>query len=76
MAMGCQPEIVVFDEPTTALDVTTQIEVLSAIKEAVRARASAAIYITHDLAVVAQVCLLYTSPSTRDGLLDRKKSSA
>ena len=55
MAMGCQPEIVVFDEPTTALDVTTQIEVLSAIKEAVRARASAAIYITHDLAVVAQV---------------------
>ena len=55
MAMGCQPEIVGFDEPTTALDVTTQIEVLSAIKEAVRARASAAIYITHDLAVVAQV---------------------
>ena len=55
MAMGCQPEIVVFDEPTTALDVTTQIEVLRAIKEAVRARASAAIYITHDLAVGAQV---------------------
>ena len=55
MAMGCQPEIVVFDEPTTALDVTTQIEVLAAIKEAVHARGSAAIYITHDLAVVAQV---------------------
>lgn len=44
-----------FDEPTTALDVTTQIEVLSTIKEAVRARGVAAIYITHDLAVVAQV---------------------
>jgi len=55
MAMGCQPDIVVFDEPTTALDVTTQIEVLAAIKEAVHARGSAAIYITHDLAVVAQV---------------------
>ena len=55
MAMGCQPEIVVFDEPTTALDVTTQIEVLAAIKEAVHARGSAAIYITPDLAVVAQV---------------------
>ncbi|HCV20690.1 MAG TPA: ABC transporter [Gammaproteobacteria bacterium] len=55
MAMGCQPEIVVFDEPTTALDVTTQIEVLAAIKEAVHTRGSAAIYITHDLAVVAQV---------------------
>ena len=55
MAMGCQPEIVVFDEPTTALDVTTQIEVLAAIKEAVHSRGSAAIYITHDLAVVAQV---------------------
>ena len=55
MAMGCQPEIEVFDEPTTALDVTTQIEVLAAIKEAVHTRGSAAIYITHDLAVVAQV---------------------
>ena len=55
MAMGCEPEIVVFDEPTTALDVTTQIEVLAAIKEAVRARGVSAIYITHDLAVVAQL---------------------
>jgi peptide/nickel transport system ATP-binding protein len=55
MAMGCDPGLVIFDEPTTALDVTTQIEVLSTIKEAVRARGVAAIYITHDLAVVAQV---------------------
>ncbi len=46
---------IIFDEPTTALDVTTQIEVLSTIKEAVRARGVSAIYITHDLAVVAQV---------------------
>ena len=55
MAMGCDPRLIVFDEPTTALDVTTQIEVLSTIKEAVRARGVAAIYITHDLAVVAQL---------------------
>ena len=45
----------IFDEPTTALDVTTQIDVLAAIKEAIRDTEVAAIYITHDLAVVAQV---------------------
>ncbi len=55
MALGSSPDIIIFDEPTTALDVTTQIEVLSAIKEAVKARHVAAIYITHDLAVVAQM---------------------
>ncbi len=55
MAMSCQPDIIVFDEPTTALDVTTQIEVLAAIKNITRQFDSAAIYITHDLAVVAQL---------------------
>lgn len=55
MAMACDPDIIVFDEPTTALDVTTQIEVLAAIKEAIQLRNTAALYITHDLAVVAQV---------------------
>lgn len=55
MAMACSPDIIVFDEPTTALDVTTQIEVLGAIKEAIEAYNTAAIYITHDLAVVAQI---------------------
>ncbi|NIQ38027.1 MAG: nickel ABC transporter ATP-binding protein NikE [Proteobacteria bacterium] len=55
MAMACQPDIIVFDEPTTALDVTTQIEVLAAIKNITRQFDSAAIYITHDLAVVAQL---------------------
>lgn len=55
MALGSDPDIVIFDEPTTALDVTTQIEVLGAIKEAVKARNVAAIYISHDLAVVAQM---------------------
>ena len=55
MALCPRPELVVFDEPTTALDVTTQIEVLAAIKEAIHDTGVAALYITHDLAVVAQV---------------------
>jgi peptide/nickel transport system ATP-binding protein len=55
MSMSCRPDLIVFDEPTTALDVTTQIEVLAAIKNVVRQFHTAAIYITHDLAVVAQM---------------------
>jgi peptide/nickel transport system ATP-binding protein len=55
MAMSCGPDLIIFDEPTTALDVTTQIEVLAAIKDLVRESHTAAIYITHDLAVVAQM---------------------
>ncbi|MBV8531279.1 MAG: ABC transporter ATP-binding protein [Candidatus Eremiobacteraeota bacterium] len=55
MAMASRPDLIVFDEPTTALDVTTQIEVLAAIKSVVRQFQTAAIYITHDLAVVAQM---------------------
>jgi len=54
MAMSCRPDLIIFDEPTTALDVTTQIEVLAAIRDIVRQFDTAAIYITHDLAVVAQ----------------------
>lgn len=55
MAMACKPDLIVFDEPTTALDVTTQIGVLAAIRQAVEATGTAGIYITHDLAVVAQM---------------------
>ncbi|WP_099824940.1 ABC transporter ATP-binding protein [Oceaniglobus indicus] len=55
MAMSCRPDLIVFDEPTTALDVTTQIEVLAAIRRIVDEFDTAAIYITHDLAVVAQM---------------------
>ena len=55
MALCPKPDLVIFDEPTTALDVTTQIDVLAAIKEAIRDTQVAALYITHDLAVVAQV---------------------
>ena len=55
MAMSCGPDLIIFDEPTTALDVTTQIEVLKTIKEIVTDSNVAALYITHDLAVVAQL---------------------
>ncbi len=55
LALCPEPDLVVFDEPTTALDVTTQIDVLAAIKDAIRDTGVAALYITHDLAVVAQV---------------------
>ncbi len=55
MALVPEPDLIIFDEPTTALDVTTQIDVLAAIKKAIRNTGVAALYITHDLAVVAQV---------------------
>ncbi|ULB10999.1 ABC transporter ATP-binding protein [Cereibacter azotoformans] len=55
MAMICNPALIVFDEPTTALDVTTQVEVLISIRKVIAEFGVAAIYITHDLAVVAQI---------------------
>lgn len=55
MAMSCRPDVLVLDEPTTALDVTTQIEVLILLKSLIHQYNTAALYITHDLAVVAQV---------------------
>ena len=55
MAMSARPDLIIFDEPTTALDVTTQVNVLAAMREAVDRFNTAAIYITHDLAVVAQM---------------------
>ena len=55
MAMSSNPMLLILDEPTTALDVTTQIEVLSAFKDLIRVQKAAVIYVTHDLAVVAQI---------------------
>ena len=55
MAMACMPDFLVLDEPTTALDVTTQIEVLKAVGDVIREKGTGAIYVTHDLSVVAQV---------------------
>ena len=55
MAMSSKPDLIIFDEPTTALDVTTQVNVLATIRSIVKEHQTAAIYITHDLAVVAQM---------------------
>lgn len=55
MALIGGPKLVIFDEPTTALDVTTQIEVLRAFKSVMKAGAMAGVYVSHDLAVVAQI---------------------
>ncbi|MCM3274470.1 hypothetical protein M3691_37790, partial [Paenibacillus elgii] len=49
------PELVILDEPTTALDVTTQIDVLQAFKRVIRRYGMSAVYVSHDLAVVAQM---------------------
>ncbi|MGI9335501.1 MAG: ABC transporter ATP-binding protein [Gammaproteobacteria bacterium] len=55
MAMICDPALLILDEPTTALDVTTQIKVLRAFKKLILAKHTSAIYVSHDLAVVAQI---------------------
>lgn len=55
MAMLCEPDVIVFDEPTTALDVTTQVEVAGLIRAAIRNAGAAALYVSHDLALVAQM---------------------
>jgi peptide/nickel transport system ATP-binding protein len=55
MAMVAKPDILIFDEPTTALDVTTQVECLASFRKLIREHGTAALYITHDLAVVAQI---------------------
>jgi peptide/nickel transport system ATP-binding protein len=55
MSLSCNPRILVLDEPTTALDVTTQIQVLKTIKDAIVDFDASAIYVSHDLAVVSQI---------------------
>ena len=74
MALVSQPDLLVLDEPTTALDVTTQIEVLKAFKKVIREEGSAAIYVTHDLAMVAQIAdhivVLYSGEVQEQGPVD------
>ena len=55
MALITDPELVILDEPTTALDVTTQIDVLQAFRAVIRQYGMTAVYVSHDLAVVAQM---------------------
>ena len=56
IALACEPEVLVLDEPTTGLDVTTQAQISVLIREIVRNGAAAALYISHDLALLATVC--------------------
>ncbi|MEM6902549.1 MAG: ABC transporter ATP-binding protein [Pseudomonadota bacterium] len=55
MAMTCGPGLIIFDEPTTAIDVTTQVEVLGSFKDAIANQGASALYVSHDLSVVAQI---------------------
>ena len=75
MAMSCRPDVLILDEPTTALDVTTQIEVLILLKSLIHQYNTAALYITHDLAVVAQVAdrikVLRHGKEVEEGLTDQ-----
>lgn len=56
MAQSCSPQLLIADEPTTALDVTIQAEILRLLQAAVQTTGSAAIFISHDLGVVSQLC--------------------
>ncbi len=75
MALCGKPDLMVLDEPTTALDVTTQIEVLKAFKKVIKEENAAAIYVTHDLAVVAQIAdyivVLYGGEIMEQGSADQ-----
>ena len=55
MALVCHPQVLICDEPTTALDVTIQAEILTLIRDLQRELGNSVLYITHDLAVVAQL---------------------
>jgi peptide/nickel transport system ATP-binding protein len=56
MALSTHPRLLVLDEPTTALDVTTQAVILDLFRDLIRANNAAALYVSHDLATVAQLC--------------------
>ena len=56
MALSTEPRLLVLDEPTTSLDVTTQAVILDLVRELIRGRQTAALYVTHNLGVVAQIC--------------------
>ena len=71
MAFSCHPQLIIADEPTTALDVTVQAQILNLLKERARATNTAVLLITHDLAVVAQLCdrvyVMYKGKIVEDG---------
>ncbi|WP_252437231.1 ABC transporter ATP-binding protein [Pseudonocardia humida] len=56
MAMACRPKVIIADEPTTALDVTIQAQVLDLMRTMSREHGTAVVFVTHDLGVVADIC--------------------
>jgi oligopeptide/dipeptide ABC transporter ATP-binding protein len=56
MELSCRPELLIADEPTTALDVTVQAQVLTILEELTRLRGVSVLFISHDLGVIAQIC--------------------
>ena len=71
MAFACRPSVIVLDEPTTGLDVSTQAHVLATVRDLCRAHGVAALYVTHDLAVVAnladRVAVMYAGRVVEQG---------
>ena len=74
MALACDPEMLIADEPTTALDVTIQAQILELLDELRRSRKLAVLLITHDLGVVAEVadrvCVMYTGKVVEESGVD------
>ncbi len=74
MALACNPELLIADEPTTALDVTIQAQILELLDELRRTRKLAVLLITHDLGVVAEVadrvCVMYTGKIVEESSVD------
>ena len=74
MALACEPDILIADEPTTALDVTIQAQILELMKELQQELGMAVIMITHDLGVVAQMCdeviVMYAGSVCEQGSVD------
>ena len=75
MMLACEPDVIIADEPTTALDVTIQAQILDLLGDLVRDSQSALLLITHDLGVVAQHCddvtVMYAGKVVEDGPVDR-----
>lgn len=74
MALACEPEVLIADEPTTALDVTVQARILDLLREIIAGTDVSVLYITHDLGVVAQICdrvsVMYAGEVVETGPLD------